>query len=228
MKKTILFAFSLFAFFSFLLQAESNLPLHLKIMETKTASGPEIWKNYIFLTAHPDRAVNLVGVAFDFENYRIIHPYALNDKGIYVFSMPFPDKNTINYRMIIDGLWMPDPLCKNNRKDENGIIVSTVNLPTPRPIKVTGPVLTDTGETRFSIRTIPGSTVSLVGTFNGWDPYMTPLSETSEGVYSADLRLRQGSYYYYFIVDGKKALDPMNFARARNVEGEEVCRIDIY
>lgn len=227
MKRKTLVAIYLFFLLLENLSAEYNLPLHLKIMTTDKASGPEIWQDRLFLTARPEKASRLVGAAFDFEDYRIIHPFDLNEKGIYVYSAPLPDRDSISYRLIIDGLWTTDPLCTDNEKDAMGIKVSTVKITAERPVRVTGPEMVDGGKTRFSIRSKPDSTVSIVGTFNGWDPYMSPMMETSEGVYSADLKLRDGSYFYYFIIDGKKAMDPQNFARARNVEGEEVCRIDI-
>lgn len=227
MKKITLLLIIIFISLNSGLWAQSNLPLHLKIMSLAKPEEPQIWNDRIFLTARPKDAVRFVGVAFDFESYNIIHSFEINEKGIYVFSAPTPEEANIHYRLIIDGLWMADPLCPDNIKDEYGIEVSMLKNPSSSYLKVKGPEQTDRGSTVFTIRTRPNATVSIVGTFNGWDPYMTPLKEISSGVYRTEIKLHDGSYFYYFIVDGKKTMDPINFGRARNVEGEEVCRIDI-
>lgn len=212
---------------SSLIFGENNLPLHLKIMATSKLEEPQIWNGTVFLTARPEKPVRFIGVAFDYEAYSIIHPFQINEKGIYIYTGPSPDVREIRYRLVIDGLWMADPLSPGNIKDEYGISVSTLTVPEPEFVKVSGPSLNEAGKTVFTIRSRPDSTVSIVGTFNGWDPYMTPMTETSPGIYTTELRLRSGSYFYYFMIDGKKSMDPMNFARARNIEGEEVCQIDI-
>jgi 1,4-alpha-glucan branching enzyme len=196
-------------------------------MSTHHAEEPQIWNNKIFLTAAPEEKRRFVGVAFDYEDYSVIHPFEINESGIYIYSADTPEKSEIHYRLIIDGLWMADPLSRDNIKDKFGIPVSRLKIAPSTYVKVKGPLVSDSGNTNFSLRSKPDSTVSIVGTFNGWDPYMTPMQESSPGVYTTDLKLREGDYFYYFIIDGKKAMDPMNFARAMNREGEEVCRITI-
>ena len=227
MKKKILLPLLLLLVTNIDLYANENLPLHLKIMSTNETVDPQIWNNTIFLTASSEKNPRFVGVAFDYESYSRIHPFEINENGIYVYTADAPEQEEIQYRIIIDGLWMADPLGKNNYKDQYGIIISRLKVDRPSFIKVKGPVSNRSGVTNFSIRTRPDSTVSIVGTFNGWDPYMTPMSESATGVYTTDLRLKKGDYYYYFIIDGEKAMDPMNFARAMNSEGEEVSRIMI-
>jgi len=227
MKKILIISITLFFLFNVPVLAIENLPLHLKIMSTHETVEPQIWNNKIFLTAAPEEGPRFVGVAFDYESYSRIHPFEINESGIYVYSADVPEKSEIHYRLVIDGLWMADPLNPDNIKDKYGIIVSKLKIDKPPFVKVKGPISDNSGNTSFSIRSRPDSTVSIVGSFNGWDPYMTPMRESSAGVYTTDLRLRSGSYYYYFIIDGEKAMDPMNFLRAMNREGEEVCKLEI-
>jgi len=227
MKKILILSIFVFISINFTLFSAENLPLHLKIMSTHKTVEPHIWNNSIFLTAKPEGNPRFVGVAFDFESYSIIHPFELNESGIFIYTAEAPEQREIRYRLIVDSLWMADPLCSDNLRDEYDIEVSKLTINKPLFVKVKGPVQEDSGRTSFSIRSIPDSTVSIVGTFNGWDPYMTPLRESSSGVFTTDLKLREGTYYYYFIVDGKKAMDPMNFARSINREGEEVNKIEI-
>lgn len=226
MKKTVFIILFLLVSLNISVIAD-NLPLHLKIMSTHNTVEPHIWNNTIFLTAKPPGNPRFVGVAFDYESYSLLHPFEINESGIYIFTSSAPERKEIKYRLIIDSLWMADPLCPNNSKDQYGIEVSSLYIDDPLFVKVEGPQFDNSGLTNFSIRSIPDSTVSIVGTFNGWDPYMSPLRESSPGVFTTDIKLREGNYYYYFIVDGKKAMDPMNFSRAMNKEGEEVNKIEI-
>ena len=60
--------------------------------------------------------------------------------------------------------------------------------------------------------------------WNAWEPFGTGqnavkaaktlrriiLRETRPGLYTAELRLIPGDYYYYFLVDGKRMCDPLN------------------
>lgn len=225
--KKILFIIIILSLSLNMLLFADNLPLHLKIMSTHKTAEPHIWNKTIFLTARPPGNPRFVGVAFNYESYSIIHPFQLNESGIYIYTAEIPEEREIRYRMIVDSLWMADPLCNKNIKDEYGIEVSTLKIEEPYFVTVSGPLRERSGKTSFSIRSIPDSTVSIVGSFNGWDPYMTPLSESSSGVFTTELKLRDGTYYYYFIVDGKKAMDPMNFFRAINREGEEVNKLEI-
>lgn len=226
MKKLLFIQILMFIFMNITLSAD-NLPLHLKIMSTHNTVEPQIWNNTIFLTAKPRGNPRFVGVAFDYESYSTIHPFVINESGIFIYTTDIPDKQKINYRLIVDSLWMADPLCPDNIKDEFNIEVSQLFIDEAPFVKVKGPMREESGKTSFSIRSTPDSTVSIVGTFNGWDPYMTPLRESSTGVFTTDMKLRDGTYFYYFIVDGKKAMDPMNFNRAVNREGEEVNKIRI-
>ena len=50
--------------------------------------------------------------------------------------------------------------------------------------------------------------VSVAGTFNGWDSKSDPLSKESGGVWRAFLQLSPGRYEYRFVVDGQWQEDP--------------------
>ena len=48
------------------------------------------------------------------------------------------------------------------------------------------------------------NTVQVAGDFNGWNPALTPLEQTSNGAWSVTLPLRPGRYEYMFVVDGNQ------------------------
>ncbi|QPM68058.1 isoamylase early set domain-containing protein [Atribacter laminatus] len=52
------------------------------------------------------------------------------------------------------------------------------------------------------------SQVSLVGSFNDWNPTATPLKKTLKGHWSVTLSLLQGKYEYRYLVDNQWFTDP--------------------
>ena len=61
--------------------------------------------------------------------------------------------------------------------------------------------------------------VSVAGTFNGWDPRSNTLSKESGGTWRACLSLSPGRYEYRFIVDGQWQEDPAAKESAFNPYG---------
>jgi 1,4-alpha-glucan branching enzyme len=46
--------------------------------------------------------------------------------------------------------------------------------------------------------------VSLVGTFNDWNPEKTPMNRGKDGTWSVQVSLPQGRHEYLFLVDGSR------------------------
>ncbi|MDF1556388.1 MAG: glycogen-binding domain-containing protein [Deferrisomatales bacterium] len=68
-----------------------------------------------------------------------------------------------------------------------------------------------TGKRRmwFEITATPGSEVCVAGSFNGWDPTATPLTDKgSNGLYRRAVLLPPGRYEYKFVVNGTWCVDP--------------------
>jgi hypothetical protein len=62
---------------------------------------------------------------------------------------------------------------------------------------------------RFAFSAPEAHSVTIVGTFNGWDTHATPLHRDREGIWRVNVPLEAGRYAYMFIVDGKRwVLDP--------------------
>ena len=63
----------------------------------------------------------------------------------------------------------------------------------------------------FSLETSPGCTVGVAGSFNDWDPAVTPMEyDPKEHVYRGAIDLGPGEYEYKFVIDGKWSLDESN------------------
>lgn len=186
---------------------------------------PIVTDKYIVFTA--ETGPRFVGIAFDFENYQTIHPFKIknsrdfNDEiisSIMFFSLERPaDLTEISYRLVIDGLWTPDPVNANNYYDaETGVSLSKVEIGSTLPV-VTG--TNSESITRFIYNGESGKTVRIGGTFTNWDSWIYELEETSPGFYEISIPLPQGKYYYNYFLGMKAITDKTNPEKAYTDDG---------
>lgn len=186
---------------------------------------PIVTDKYIVFTA--ETGPRFVGIAFDFENYQTIHPFKIknsrdfNDEiisSIMFFSLERPaDLTEISYRLVIDGLWTPDPVNTNNYYDaETGVSLSKVEIGSTLPV-VTG--TNSESITRFIYNGESGKTVRIGGTFTNWDSWIYELEETSPGFYEISIPLPQGKYYYNYFLGMKAITDKTNPEKAYTNDG---------
>lgn len=69
--------------------------------------------------------------------------------------------------------------------------------------------------------------VSLVGDFNGWEPWANPMQRQPDGSWSAQVQLHHGYHQYQFLVDGEPMLDPKAHGIARHERNEPVSLIAV-
>ena len=62
--------------------------------------------------------------------------------------------------------------------------------------------------TPFSCNAPDAKTVHLAGTFNNWDPAVTPLKQKKDGVWTTTVKLSPGRHEYKFIIDGEWCCTP--------------------
>jgi len=72
---------------------------------------------------------------------------------------------------------------------------------------------------RLRLNVLNAGSVCVAGTFNGWKPGGTPLTEVVRGNWFKYLRLAPGRYEYHFLVDGKRVDDPKAKAYVPNPQG---------
>jgi hypothetical protein len=180
--------------------------------------GNAVLFSYSFGEMPDSRRIHTVQAAFAHENYSRLHPFAENDRGIFVLILETPPGVTeLRYRLIVDGLWTADPNNDSYVADRWGVRVSEFKLPAIRP-QSSYPIVSD-GSVEFRLLAGRGQQVSVVGSFNGWDPFMTQMQEIEPGVYTRRLRLAPGTYRYYFQVNGARIPDPENDQQQWNTSG---------
>lgn len=190
-----------------------NMYVHIKVTSMMVARAPEIWQNYFILSYKSEKIPRFVAVAFEHENYQVLHSFLRNDANVFVFYSELPEVAELRYRLIVDGVWREDPTNDQYWTDNQGVRLSVLPIPT-RAITASGPVYRGDGFVEFYLASVPGAQVFLSGNFSRWDPFLYTMNEISPGMYHLRLQLGTGRFYYYFLVNGVRTLDPGNFASA--------------
>lgn len=187
--------------------------------------APEVLDDYIVFTAKGE--ARFVGIAFDFENYKILHPYERHvlrnidgtsrDEILFFMLERLAHLTEINYRLVIDGLWTEDPENRLSRYDEKtGLVISRVEIGEKLPENTNS--LNQDG-VKFVYRGESGLQVRLSGTFTSWDSWIYELTETEPGFYEITLPLPRGKYYYNYFIGMTSLVDKTNPDRAYTDDG---------
>ena len=202
--------------------------------EIEKPGAPVVTEDYIIFTADPKS--RYVGIAFDFENYQIVHPYTLltitDEDGnvtprhlFYCYERKHKISE-IRYRLVIDGLWTADPLNPDKVYDDN------VNLYFSK-VSSGGYVKknTEVNENNcihFIYKGESGQKVRLAGNFSNWDSWIYELKETEPGFYELVLPLPDGTYYYNYYIGLNTVTDNTNPDVVFTKDGREVSVITVH
>ncbi|MCQ2572332.1 MAG: isoamylase [Treponema sp.] len=195
------------------------------IREIEKPQAPVVTDDFIVFTA--DAANRFVGIAFDFENYQTIHPFQI----LHTYGIDGEETNTvlfycykrthkvssIQYRLVMDGLWTTDPCNPEKIYDEN------INLYFSK-ISNLGEIeiitkQTENNSAHFIYKGESGLDLKLAGNFTNWDPWIYTMCETKPGLYELDLPLPEGKYYYSYFVGLVPVLDNTNPAKVYTDDG---------
>jgi hypothetical protein len=211
--------------------AEDRLPLSLnaEVRFLSRSTPPLVQEHWVVLSYRPAPAARYVAARFEHEGYAVLHPFQLNEAKTFVLVLRPPEGvDRLTYRISVDGIWMRDPANPDFSADGFGIEYSHVDLAGLLPEPEKDPVVRADGRVTFTYHGTPGRIVSIAASFNQWDPYVHALEEVADGTYSLTVRLPRGmDYYYYFLENGNKRLDPANGEIRHNLEGDLVCYFQI-
>jgi hypothetical protein len=208
-----------------------------RLLSLTGPGAPEIFEDAVIFTA--SSAHRRVGVAVANEGFSRVYwlrqllipqdplnaplpegkrrPDPYKDSGVLFHVYQIPDGiEELEYRMVVNGLWTTDPENPRSRRDSSGISNSVVPIPRREDRKSVNGL---PGSLNFRFEGPPGETVTVAGSFNGWDPFMYELREYPAGVYSLSIPLPPGIYQYVFYHRGERYLDPRNFRQAYTKEG---------
>ncbi|HOX17028.1 MAG TPA: glycogen-binding domain-containing protein [Spirochaetales bacterium] len=211
-----------------------SLPLHLYLASFAAGEAPGVYEEHLVFAV--SGAYRFVGISFAHEGWKSVHMFERNRQGVFVFAYPLPvlergmAARPIGYRLVVDGAWIPDPANPLRARDAtSGVMVSLVDAPW-RPADRLGSwrlLDSDSRTAHFRFSGAPGYRVTVAGTFNGWDPFVHELVETSAGIYELDLVLPPGEHRYVFWYRGERVPDDLNPARLYDGEGNPVSILEV-
>ncbi len=203
------------------------------LVNLQEAGTPQVIDDGVLFTV--PASFGRVGIAFAHEGFATMHwfrkllvpedapnprladdnippPVTYRDSGLLFFAYTVPqDIETVEYRLIINGLWTADPLNPVKRVDDSGVARSVAPKPViSRPLT---PNDAPAGTATFRFEAPSGERVYVAGSFNNWDPFMYELKEKKVGLYEISLPLPPGTYQYAFFHRGERRLDQSNFER---------------
>ncbi|MBR1638358.1 MAG: isoamylase [Treponema sp.] len=193
-----------------------NYDLDMLLHEINKPGAPIVTDDYIIFTVSPK--YRFAGIAFDFEDYQIIHPFQVltqtddeekkSRKHMFYCYDRQHKLTTIKYRLVLDGLWTTDPLNPNKEYDDNvNLYFSRVDVSDGIKIYTNA---SESNTVHFIYKGESGQKIHLAGTFTNWDPWIYQLNETSPGLYELDLPLASGKYYYNYYIGLTPILDNTN------------------
>lgn len=202
----------------------------MAVRQIERAGAPIISDDYIVFTA--EAKYRTVGIAFDFEEYKIVHPFEIlkyYDEDMNVTSSVlfycYERKhavNTLKYRLVFDGLWACDPNNPNKIYDDaTNLYFSVVSDTNSVKVATKSDV---TNGTHFIYKGEPGQKLFVSGSFCSWDPWMYQMKETSIGFYELELPLPKGTYYYNFYAGLIPLTDDTNTKKVYTADGR-ICSV---
>jgi hypothetical protein len=199
--------------------------------------APVIFEDAVIFTSSAARN-RKVGVSFAHEDFRKIYwfkkimspieqtepfnekakhpPETLKDSGILFYAYEPPAGiESLEYRLIVDGLWTTDPSNPARRTSfTSGIELSLSPVPPAKALvdfRDGNQSVTNDGMALYVKYHAPsGDSVTVAGDFNRWDPFMYRLRETRIGEYELILPLPAGKYRYVIYHNGHQVVDPYN------------------
>ncbi|MFH0974461.1 MAG: hypothetical protein V1874_01615 [Spirochaetota bacterium] len=206
---------------------ESGAPRELKVVKTDNAGkGKSLIEKGILVT-HKNRNTNNVQIAGDFSNWMPVDMSKGNYGIWYYFINEFNDNNnnnTIRYKFVVDGIWLPDPMNPEKEDDDSGSYVSIIYPINLTDTKNVSYRLIDTQLVEFRIYKPRAKHISLVGDFNNWNPENDLLKKKKSGVWMLVKRLNPGIYKYKYIIDGERSVDIYNSSNAGDI-AEGICSL---
>lgn len=119
-------------------------------------------------------------------------------------------KGIYKYKLMVDDIWINYPNNTNVITDDSGQPVSYFELKEDFIPGATYPLWLEKDLYQFKYENISAKSVSLVGDFNNWNPYLTILTNMGAGEFFVKVRLKPGIHSYCFVVDDEWKADPNN------------------
>lgn len=153
---------------------------------------------------------NRVYLAGSFNNWSTAKTPMNKVSSGWAINIPL-DPGKYTYKYIVEGRWITDPMNKKTERDREGNRNS---------------VLLCTNHVFYLKGFLKAKKVVVTGNFYNWNQKGVEMMRNSEG-WSLPVYLREGTYAYKFLVDGKWMTDPANPSVRKDAGGNENSFLEI-
>lgn len=182
----------------------------------KKAGAPRIVENCILFTLET-KENSIAYLRTNLDNWQKDHYFKLSLYNIYYAAVPYTfNIKAVKYKININGYWIQDPSNPEFTLDDYGSDLSTTMISdenkkeyfenTPIIEKTKDHVKTVT----FKYYNPNAKEVNFVCSIDNWSHYTHPMKYYDNGLWITTKYFTQGTYQYYFLVDGKKVVDIEN------------------
>ena len=206
----------------------------MDFFQLREAGPPKVTDEGILFTYKPEkRTPGYVIVSGSFDNWESLHMMHKNEVGVFSYLYDeledhteagrrgiILDRGLYDYRYLIDGVWIADPLNRKRTFDKHGTELSQFVVKAPIIKRQKNPIHIADSRYIFYLVEPHAKNVYLIGDFNNWNPYSHPMQRNERGWWEIEVDLPHGQYSYRFIVDGKHTVDPMG----RNIRHDRFDR----
>jgi len=183
--------------------------------------SPLITEDYImFLVTNNAKKVEIVGDFTSWKREKMLYEEKLKI-WYYVWTKSL-SKGDYRYKLVIDDVFVYDPLNQLTKPDGKGGFYSILKLDNDFEVLVNNPKKVSNNYYEFVYKDLKASKVILVGSFNNWNPYQYEMGRNKGGIWKITIYLPKGIYYYYFIVDDEITSDPLNYNTAHDKFGNTI------
>lgn len=217
--------------------------LFLQVSSITEAGPPRVLEEAVIFTWEGPGFTRYVAAAFAHEGFQQLHPFVVRQREgrpdlFYLVYPVRPDMELLEYRLVVDGVWLVDPRAPQVRRDRMGVSLGQIPLLEPPVYRVTSPRPNGDGTVTFffaldlriagsletldqrqiSLENFPNPRITVAGSFNGWDPFAHRLHRSTgrPGFWEVTVPVPPGDHFYFFLIDGERVLDPINLQRARD------------
>jgi 1,4-alpha-glucan branching enzyme len=147
-----------------------------------------------------------------------------NREGYFEVTIPLFEKKKYRYRLIVDGIWQRDYANPNREMNVHGDEISWFEIRQTTPQYGDNPQKIAPQRWRFYYKDPLAEHISLVGSFNNYNPFEAVMLRDSSGVWVVEVQVLPGEHFYCFVVDGSWLIDPTESRRGINRFGQHFNR----
>lgn len=208
-KKIFIFVVSFFVFLPL-----SSYERFIDFDLIKKAEAPRFVEDGVLITIDKNFG-NVLYLRTDMDMWSKSYYFKKSQYGIFYLFLPIKKEvKSLKYRINVDGFWTVDPNNKNVIEDSVGIQLSYLELTEPIFFYREMPVIEISSDPAkkvyFRYYAPNAEVVTLVTSIDNFSPFSNRMIKNRYGYWEIEKYFANGTYTYYFFVDGKKVVDIEN------------------